>query len=185
MRNGDLVSSLATRCFGLDLPIEGGHRLWSREGPGHRRRPARRYCDRQRLTRGDCRGDLRSRGDGHRFIRPVAEREARPENISTAHQRGYAGIDRQVLRGADGRLASAKEARPRMGDSHQAISRKGVNEWHGQFGFALRIEGHPPAPEENRFEIRPRYGAVIASTPPGLDGLFAKMAFADDLRLRG
>ena len=145
LRHGDPVDRLAVRRSALTC-----QRSWRdvrRRGqvPRHRRRAARRDRHGQRLALRDAREHVDVRGDRHRLVRSVAQREAGGVEIARAHQLRHAGEDRQVLRGAHARHAGAEQLRAVGRDRDQLERRQRIVSGTRTRARPLRVERDRPS----------------------------------------
>ena len=84
----------------VDAPVEAVDAIGCGQMPGDRRRPARRNRHRQRCAGRDLWGYPHARGDRHRLVGRVAQRETRAKLITATHEWRQPREDRKILRGA-------------------------------------------------------------------------------------
>ena len=150
---GDLVDCLAVRRFRADVPAQAVQIGGRGQIPRDRHCAARRDRDGQRLALRNRRGDVDGRGDSHRLVRSVAQREPCCIEIAAAHHRREPGEDRQILRGAHARHAGAVKLRAIGGDRDQLERGQRVGQRHGNPRMAVGVERDMALPQDDGLEI--------------------------------
>ena len=129
----------------------------------------------------------RGRGDRHRLVGAVAQREARVISVAGADEFGQPGEDRKVLHGAHAGLSGAehiasRRSRSRRGWKPDRVSDSGTS----TVARPLASSGTLPFHSSTGWKSsRSSPDRSPPPPPPGSTRLAAVMALADDLHLRG